>query len=94
MFFGLRSYQGGSLCILINFDFSGQIADLMHVRPFLAYGAILSGVTTIMFGMGFFWNIHSFTYYLIVQVRSNLIYRLLVGFRSSMATKLSIIGFV
>ncbi|CAH8596485.1 unnamed protein product [Heterobilharzia americana] len=46
---------------------SGHIADKIDLRIYLCIGTLLSGVTTIAFGLGYFFNIHSFAYYAIVQ---------------------------
>jgi len=44
----------------------------MNLRYFLTAGMLLSGLMTMAFGFGYLWNIHSFAYFIIVQVsRSN-----------------------
>ena len=40
----------------------------MDLRYFLTIGMISSGMLTIAFGLGYFWNIHSFAYFVTVQV--------------------------
>ncbi|CAH8866220.1 unnamed protein product [Trichobilharzia szidati] len=51
----------------IKFYNSGHIADKIDLRIYLCIGTFLSGLTTIAFGLGYFFNIHSFAYYAIVQ---------------------------
>ena len=51
--------------------FSGHIAERMSLRYFLTIGMLGSGLLTTAFGMGYFWNIHSFSYYVVVQVSQN-----------------------
>lgn len=46
---------------------SGQIAERLSLRYFLTGGMLLCGVFTCLFGLGYFWNIHSLTFYLVVQ---------------------------
>ncbi|KER30905.1 hypothetical protein T265_02720 [Opisthorchis viverrini] len=47
---------------------SGHVADHFHLRHFLTVGSVLTGLATIAFGLGFFLNIHSYAFYLIVQL--------------------------
>jgi len=47
---------------------SGHIAERTNMRYFLAVGMLLSGVTTILFGLAWYWHIHVFYYFIIVQV--------------------------
>ena len=49
---------------------SGMIADRLDLRYFLSGGMIGSGIITIAFGLGKYWNIHTLIYYDIVQVNS------------------------
>ncbi|XP_031480997.1 putative glycerol-3-phosphate transporter 5 isoform X1 [Nymphaea colorata] len=48
--------------------FAGHVGDRIDLRAFLAFGMVGSGLFTILFGMGYWWNIHSFTYFLVVQM--------------------------
>ncbi|TNN05136.1 Glucose-6-phosphate exchanger SLC37A2 isoform 2 [Schistosoma japonicum] len=57
----------------ISMFFSGHVADKMDLRIYLCIGTLLSGMTTIAFGLGYFFNIHSFTYYAIVQGLAGLV---------------------
>lgn len=52
---------------------SGIIAERMSLRYFLAVGMILSGIFTVMFGIGFYAQIHSFTFYIVAQVLNGLV---------------------
>ena len=48
--------------------FSGFVADRCHLRYFLALGMLMSGIFTYLFGIAFYYNIHSFYYFIIVQI--------------------------
>ncbi|THD19759.1 Glycerol-3-phosphate transporter [Fasciola hepatica] len=52
----------------ISMFFSGHAADKFHLRHFLSLGSVLCGLSTIAFGLGFFFEIHSFTFYVIAQI--------------------------
>ncbi|XP_061188985.1 glucose-6-phosphate exchanger SLC37A2-like isoform X2 [Saccostrea echinata] len=52
---------------------SGHIAERMNLRIFLSMGMIGSGIMTAMFGMGYFWNIHTIAFYIGVQVIGGLL---------------------
>lgn len=47
---------------------SGFIADRVNLRYFLSLGMLLSGAFCYLFGLGKTYNIHNFSYYVIVQV--------------------------
>lgn len=51
---------------------SGHIADKANLRHFLTLGLLLSGAFTALYGMAFFWDIHSLPYFLFVQVAAGL----------------------
>lgn len=53
--------------------FSGFIADRCNIRYFLSAGMILSGLLLYAFGLSFALNIHSMTYFVIVQLLSGAI---------------------
>ncbi|XP_025100346.1 glucose-6-phosphate exchanger SLC37A2-like isoform X1 [Pomacea canaliculata] len=57
----LSAYAVGMFC-------SGYIAERMNLRYFMTIGMLASGFFTAAFGFGYFFNIHSFVYYVIVQV--------------------------
>lgn len=52
----------------VSHDFSGHVAERMNLRYFLSGGMILSAIFTVLFGMGYFWNVHFFTFFLAIQV--------------------------
>ena len=47
---------------------SGMIAERVNLRYFLSIGMITSGLFTILFGLGRYWQIHSLAYYIAIQV--------------------------
>ncbi|XP_046548238.1 LOW QUALITY PROTEIN: glucose-6-phosphate exchanger SLC37A2-like [Haliotis rubra] len=53
-----------AICMFI----SGHIAERMNLRYFLALGMLGTGAATAMFGLGYFLNIHSLAFYVIVQI--------------------------
>lgn len=52
--------------------FSGFVAERMCIRYFLSLGMIISGFLTYMFGIAYYYDIHSFWYFFVVQVLSGL----------------------
>ena len=46
----------------------GHIAERSNLRHFLTFGMIGAGLFTICFGMAFLWEIHSFSYFVAVQI--------------------------
>lgn len=50
--------------------FSGFLADRCNLKYFLSGGMILSGLLLYAFGMSFYLNIHSMTYFVIIQILS------------------------
>ncbi|TPP59965.1 Glycerol-3-phosphate transporter [Fasciola gigantica] len=50
------------------FNSTGHAADKFHLRHFLSLGSVLCGLSTIAFGLGFFFEIHSFAFYIIAQI--------------------------
>lgn len=52
--------------------FSGFLAEHMDLRHFLTVGMLASGLFTIAFGLGYFWHVHYFAYFVTVQVREEL----------------------
>ncbi|XP_064477178.1 glucose-6-phosphate exchanger SLC37A2-like [Ornithodoros turicata] len=53
-----------AVCMFI----SGFVAERVNLRYFLALGMLLSALTTHLFGLGYSLAIHSFAYYLVVQM--------------------------
>ncbi|CAH1797625.1 unnamed protein product [Owenia fusiformis] len=47
---------------------SGHIAERVNLRYFLTGGMLLSGIFTMMFGFARYWKIHSFTYFIAMQI--------------------------
>lgn len=47
---------------------TGHVAERMNLRYFLSGGMILSAIFTVLFGMGYFWNVHFFTFFLAIQI--------------------------
>ncbi|KAE8022366.1 hypothetical protein FH972_008169 [Carpinus fangiana] len=52
--------------------FSGHLGDRTNLRIFLTVGMVGTGLFTSFFGIGYWGNIHSFYYYLIVQMIAGL----------------------
>lgn len=50
-------------------DDSGIFAERLPLRYYLSVGMLLSGLFTCLFGLGFYLNIHSLSYYAFVQVK-------------------------
>uniref|UniRef100_A0A8C6WEX2 Glucose-6-phosphate exchanger SLC37A2 n=1 Tax=Neogobius melanostomus TaxID=47308 RepID=A0A8C6WEX2_9GOBI len=63
-------------CFLVAYAvgmfFSGMFGERLPLRLYLTVGMLLSGLFTCLFGLGFYWNIHSLTYYAIIQVMNGL----------------------
>ena len=52
--------------------FSGHLGDRLDLRIFLTVGMVGTGLFTSLFGIGYWGNIHSFYYFLIVQMVAGL----------------------
>ncbi|XP_065902896.1 glucose-6-phosphate exchanger SLC37A2-like [Dysidea avara] len=48
--------------------FSGQLADRSNLRYFLTFGMLGSCISMVLFGMGYFLNVHKLYYFISVQV--------------------------
>ncbi|XP_010934991.1 putative glycerol-3-phosphate transporter 1 [Elaeis guineensis] len=48
--------------------FAGHLGDRIDLRILLSIGMVLTAVFTSLFGVGYWLDIHSFTYYLVVQL--------------------------
>lgn len=48
--------------------FVGHVAERTNLRKFLASGMIMAGFWTICFGLAYFWEIHSLSYFIAVQL--------------------------
>mmetsp|Transcript_41120 Transcript_41120/g.101430 ORF Transcript_41120/g.101430 Transcript_41120/m.101430 type:complete len:489 (+) Transcript_41120:164-1630(+) len=56
------------LAYSIGMFFSGHIGDSMDLRVFLTIGMIGSGFFIALFGMGYGWEQHSMSYYVMIQI--------------------------
>ena len=45
-----------------------MIAERLPIRYFISTGMLLSGISTAMFGIGYFESVHSFAFYVVAQV--------------------------
>lgn len=52
--------------------FSGHLGDRLNLRIFLTVGMLGTGLFTSLFGVGYWGNIHSFYYYLVIQMIAGL----------------------
>uniref|UniRef100_A0A8C9WNK3 Glucose-6-phosphate exchanger SLC37A2 n=1 Tax=Scleropages formosus TaxID=113540 RepID=A0A8C9WNK3_SCLFO len=57
----------------IGMFFSGIFGERLPLRYYLSTGMLLSGFFTALFGLGFYWNIHSIWYYAFVQAMNGLV---------------------
>ncbi|XP_039022580.1 putative glycerol-3-phosphate transporter 4 isoform X1 [Hibiscus syriacus] len=51
---------------------AGHLGDTLDLRLFLTIGMIGSGIFVGLFGMGYYWNIHEFWFYLFMQMVAGL----------------------
>uniref|UniRef100_A0A671P0A3 Glucose-6-phosphate exchanger SLC37A2 n=1 Tax=Sinocyclocheilus anshuiensis TaxID=1608454 RepID=A0A671P0A3_9TELE len=59
---------------LLNvFCLNGMFGERLPLRYYLSSGMILSGLFTVLFGLGFYWQIHSLWYYCLVQALNGLV---------------------
>ncbi|XP_059176325.1 glucose-6-phosphate exchanger SLC37A2-like [Physella acuta] len=60
------------LCYLFSYAvamfLSGHIADRMNLRYYLSGGMILSGVFTVAFGLGYYYDVHTLPFYIAMQI--------------------------
>ncbi|XP_069470659.1 glucose-6-phosphate exchanger SLC37A2 isoform X2 [Ambystoma mexicanum] len=52
---------------------SGVFGERLPLRYYLSCGMGLSGLFTALFGLGYYWNIHSIWYYVIIQIINGLV---------------------
>ncbi|KAJ7541581.1 hypothetical protein O6H91_10G066000 [Diphasiastrum complanatum] len=52
--------------------FSGHLGDRLDLRNFLSIGMLGSAAFVCLFGFGYFWKIHVFSYYFVVQTMAGL----------------------
>uniref|UniRef100_UPI00398EB319 glucose-6-phosphate exchanger SLC37A2 n=1 Tax=Pristiophorus japonicus TaxID=55135 RepID=UPI00398EB319 len=64
-------------CFLITYAigmfFSGMFGERLPLRYYLTVGMLLSGLFTGLFGLGFYWKIHSIWYYAVMQIANGLV---------------------
>lgn len=56
----------------VGMYFAGHLGDRLDLRIFLTVGMIGTGLFTSLFGAGYWLNVHSFSYYLLVQMLAGL----------------------
>lgn len=59
-------------CYSIGMYVAGHLGDTLDLRLFLTTGMIGSGIFVGLFGMGYFWNIHVFWFFLVMQMVAGL----------------------
>ncbi|KAF4374785.1 hypothetical protein CsatB_004330 [Cannabis sativa] len=59
-------------CYSLGMYVAGHLGDTLDLRLFLTTGMIGSGIFVCLFGMGYFWNVHSFGFYLVMQMLAGL----------------------
>ncbi|KAG7257955.1 hypothetical protein CRUP_032469 [Coryphaenoides rupestris] len=57
----------------IGMFFSGIFGERLPLRYYLTCGMLLSGLFTSLFGLGYYWNIHSIWYYAFMQAMNGLV---------------------
>ncbi|KAG8430700.1 hypothetical protein GDO86_020121 [Hymenochirus boettgeri] len=57
----------------VGMYFSGMIGERLPLRFFLSWGMVTSGIFTALFGLGYFYNIHNLSYYIIIQILNGLV---------------------
>uniref|UniRef100_A0A4W4EDB2 Glucose-6-phosphate exchanger SLC37A2 n=1 Tax=Electrophorus electricus TaxID=8005 RepID=A0A4W4EDB2_ELEEL len=57
----------------IGMFFSGMFGERLPLRYYLTAGMLSSGLFTALFGLGFYWNIHSLWYYCFMQAMNGLV---------------------
>ncbi|XP_043695276.1 putative glycerol-3-phosphate transporter 4 [Telopea speciosissima] len=59
-------------CYSMGMYVAGHLGDRLDLRLFLTIGMIGSGIFVGLFGMGYFWGIHVFWFYLVMQMIAGL----------------------
>uniref|UniRef100_A0A5F8H1K1 Solute carrier family 37 member 1 n=1 Tax=Monodelphis domestica TaxID=13616 RepID=A0A5F8H1K1_MONDO len=57
----------------IGMYLSGIIGERLPIRYYLTFGMFASGAFTALFGLGYFYNIHNFGFYVITQIANGLV---------------------
>lgn len=59
-------------CYAMGMYVAGHLGDKLDLRLFLTTGMVGSGIFVGLFGMGYFWDIHVFAFYLVMQMVAGL----------------------
>ncbi|KAJ1415017.1 Sugar phosphate transporter [Sesbania bispinosa] len=59
-------------CYSLGMYVAGHLGDTLDLRLFLTMGMMGSGIFMGLFGMGYFWNVHEFWFYLSMQMIAGL----------------------
>ncbi|XP_010241170.1 PREDICTED: putative glycerol-3-phosphate transporter 4 [Nelumbo nucifera] len=59
-------------CYSMGMYVAGHLGDTLDLRLFLTTGMIGSGIFVGLFGLGYFWDIHAFWFYLLMQMMAGL----------------------
>ncbi|KAL0727659.1 hypothetical protein Bca4012_023752 [Brassica carinata] len=59
-------------CYSLGMYVAGHLGDTLDLRLFLTWGMIGSGFFVGLFGMGYFWNVHAFWFFLVMQMAAGL----------------------
>ncbi|XP_057726481.1 putative glycerol-3-phosphate transporter 4 [Arachis stenosperma] len=59
-------------CYSLGMYVAGHLGDTLDLRLFLTTGMMGSGIFVALFGMGFFWDVHEFWFYLSMQMVAGL----------------------
>ncbi|XP_057422151.1 putative glycerol-3-phosphate transporter 4 [Lotus japonicus] len=59
-------------CYSLGMYVAGHLGDTLDLRLFLTVGMMGSGVFVGLFGMGYFWNVHEFWFFLVMQMVAGL----------------------
>lgn len=51
---------------------SGIFGERLPLRYYLSFGMLMSGLFTCLFGLGYYWEIHSLLFYAFIQVETRL----------------------
>ncbi|KAJ7348221.1 hypothetical protein OS493_039438, partial [Desmophyllum pertusum] len=51
----------------VGMFFSGFVAEHVDLRHFLTVGMLSSGLCSVLFGLGYFWKLHYFAFFVTVQ---------------------------
>lgn len=59
-------------CYAMGMYVAGHLGDKLDLRMFLTTGMVGSGIFVGLFGMGYFWDVHVFAFYLVMQMVAGL----------------------